>query len=413
MSGDLVPTGPERVPPGTVQIIADVSAWTDADFTLSPRTREKLQQAVPAETFRAYVRWWDRAASWCVTAGRVPLPMTAETLTEWVRVLTDTVSARTGRLLGVASLDQAVAAVRAVHTEVGFDGMPGTRQARKLITAHGKQLADAGRTERKSAIVTADQALAVAEAIDPATLTGARDRLLVAFSFAAWTRRSELTALNLSDCTVSTDPAEPGVWVRFRHSKTDQDGKGERKLMPARGDALCPLLALLAWRGMLAERGITEGRLLRKVDRWGHVSEQLHPGSVNDISKQLVAAVGLQQDAQGRDFTAHGWRASGRSAAREAGASEAAANRHGRWSANSQAGKGYERDRGEFTDHPMVKVALQQTAARAAAEPPPPSAPAAEVTVDGFAVVNDQRRKDGARVGSDGQLAIPLPGGPE
>ncbi|MEU9048577.1 MULTISPECIES: hypothetical protein [unclassified Kitasatospora] len=43
--------------------------------------------------------------------------MTAETLTEWVRTLTDTISARTGRPLGVASLDQAVAAVRAVHAE--------------------------------------------------------------------------------------------------------------------------------------------------------------------------------------------------------------------------------------------------------------------------------------------------------
>ncbi|MFD9064297.1 hypothetical protein ACFVZ3_22540 [Kitasatospora purpeofusca] len=75
------------------------------------------------------------------------------------------------------------------------------------------------------------------------------------------------------------------------------------------------------WRGMLAEHGVTEGRLLRRIDRLGHISEKLHPGPVYDLSKRLVAAVGLEKDAEGRVFTANGWRASGRSAARDANAS--------------------------------------------------------------------------------------------
>ncbi|KQV20547.1 MULTISPECIES: hypothetical protein [unclassified Kitasatospora] len=65
-------------------------------------------------------------------------------------------------------------------------------------------------------------------------------------------------------------------------------------------------------------------------------------------------------DERGRTFTAHGWRASGRSAAVEAGASETAANEHGRWSKNSTVGRSYERDRGELADHPMAKVAAKQ-----------------------------------------------------
>jgi integrase len=352
--GTLVPAAREA------QIVADVSAWTGADYHLTERTREKLRAATPAATLRAYERWWRQVADWCVAEGRVALPMTAESLTEWVRTLTDTVSARTGKPLGVSSLDQAVAAVRAVHTEAGFDGMPGTRGARLLIKAHGRQLAEAGRTERKSAVVTADQALDVAQRCDPGTLAGARDRLLVALSFAAWTRRSELARLNLSDVRPSTDPGRPGLYVAFRTSKTDQAGKGAEIFLPARGDALCPLLAWQAWRSLLAEQGVSDGRLLRKVDRWGNLGEQLAPGGVNDISKRLVQDAGYGTDERGRSFTAHGWRASGRSAAVDAGASEEAANEHGRWSRNSRAGKGYERDRGALADHPMSKVAARQ-----------------------------------------------------
>ncbi|MFJ4673001.1 hypothetical protein [Kitasatospora purpeofusca] len=354
--------GEIAVRPAEHQILADVSAWTTSDYQLTERTRERLRKAVPANTLRAYERWWRQAAAWCTAEGRVALPMTAETLTEWVRVLSDTVSARTGQLLGTASLDQAVAAVRAVHTEAGFDGMPGTRNARRIIQAHSRQLADAGRAVKQSAIVTADQALDVAGRCDASTLAGARDRLLVVFSFAAWTRRSELAALNLTDVRVSTDPERPGVHVRFRSSKTDQAGKGTEVYLPARGDALCPLAAYLGWRALLADRGVTEGRLLRGVDRWGNVRPSLAAGTVNDVSKQLVGAAGYGTDAQGRGFTAHGWRASGRSAARAAGASKEAADRHGRWSPSSTVGLQYERDRGELADHPMAKVAARQQA---------------------------------------------------
>ncbi|MFJ7912710.1 hypothetical protein [Kitasatospora sp. NPDC096204] len=62
-----------------------------------------------------------------------------------------------------------------------------------------------------------------------------RGRLLVALSFGAWTRRSELAALNLADVRVSTDPERPGLHVRFRKSKTDQAAKGAEVF----GDFFC------------------------------------------------------------------------------------------------------------------------------------------------------------------------------
>ncbi|KQV20548.1 MULTISPECIES: hypothetical protein [unclassified Kitasatospora] len=274
------------------QIVADVSAWTDADFHLTDRTRAKLRAAIPVNTLRAYERWWDAAADWCTARGRVALPMTAQTCTEFIRELTDTVSARTGRALSVASLDQALAAVRAVHAEARFEDMPSSRDARRLIRAHGRELAEAGRTERKSAIITADQALDVATRCDTTTFAGARDRLLVALSFAAWTRRSELARLNLADVRPSTQEDRPRLIVTFRSSKTDQAAKGTEVYLPERGDALCPLAAWRSWTMLLATKGHTDGRLLRKVDQWGNLGTALAPGGVNEISQRLVEQAG-------------------------------------------------------------------------------------------------------------------------
>lgn len=257
--------------------------WADADHHLTPATREALVVAVPENTRRAYRNWWSQADQWCRANGRTTLPMTTETLTEWIHHLTRVVSERTGKPYAASSLDQAVAAVQSMH-KIARHPRPDADDARTLIRAHSKRLADAGRTTKKSAIVTDDQALDVAERIDPNTLTGARDRLLCALSYAAWTRRSELAALNLSDAWTTSSPK--GVVVRFRSSKTDQDGKGAELFLPATGDALCPHAALTAWRTILAERGVTDGRLLRKIDRWGNISAELHPGSVNDISKK-------------------------------------------------------------------------------------------------------------------------------
>ncbi|MEU1287978.1 hypothetical protein [Kitasatospora sp. NPDC005856] len=246
-----------------------------------------------------------------------------------------------------------------MHAEAGFDGMPGTRHARRLIRDHGGQLADAGRTRRQSAIVTADQALDIATRCDPATAAGARDRLLVALSFNAWTRRSELAALNLADARISSDPEWPGVHVRFRKSKTDQAGRGvevflpaRRRAVPARGPAHLARpprrarhhrRAAAAWHRPLGQHSRRDGRR----DRERH---QPAPGPRRRVRGRRA----------GRSFTAHDWRSAGRSAARAAGASKEAADRHGRWSPTSNTGDQYERDRGEAADHPMAKVAARQ-----------------------------------------------------
>ncbi|WP_414167189.1 hypothetical protein ACMATS_06145 [Streptoverticillium reticulum] len=349
-----------------------VTVWTDADYHLTEATRRALADSVPEETRRHYERWWDAAGAFCRVNGRVALPMTPQTLAEFTHELTKTISDRTGKLLGGSSLDQAIAAVRAVHTIAGYDGQPVTREARRLIRAHKKHLSTVeGRTVKRSAIVTPEQAADVVEHIEQemraamtqaragggdivrAALPHLRDRFLVIGSFLGWTRRSETSAVSIPDVT------ETAVGLEFliRSSKTDQEGEGATVHVRRRDDVLDPVTAWCEYRDALAACGITTGRVLRRVDRWGNVGDGLSGESINDITQRLTEAAGCAYDAKGRKVTSHGWRASGNSAAKRAGASGESRREHGRWAPDSTMPDDvYDRD--SVTD-PMSAVCLQ------------------------------------------------------
>ncbi len=346
--------------------------WTTADYHLTPATRKALRDSVPDETRRKYERWWGEVADWARAAGRVPLPMHPNTLTEWVRELCDRISPRTGQRLGGASLDQAVAAIRAVHFIAGYDGQPGTKDARRLIRAHKKMLATVeGRQVKRSAIVTPQQAAdcvaiieqdlreastaARAAGTDPvrAALPHLRDRFIITAALASWARRSELAALNIND-TLTTDVG--GRWI-VRSSKTDQEGAGRGIDISRRTDPLDPIAPWREYVEALARCGITTGRLLRRIDRWGNVGDSLSGEWINDLTQEITARAGCAIDQRGRKVTAHGWRASGNSAAKQAGASAESRRAHGGWSDRSRLPDDvYDRDR-ESGD-PMAKVTL-------------------------------------------------------
>ena len=84
-----------------------------------------------------------------------------------------------------------------------------------------------GTAQRRKAPATAE-VLAAMLSHTPATLTGIRDRAILALGFAGAFRRSELAALNVAD--LADDPA--GLRVTVRKSKTDQEGRGQEIAIP-------------------------------------------------------------------------------------------------------------------------------------------------------------------------------------
>jgi site-specific recombinase XerD len=120
----------------------------------------------------------------------------------------------------------------------------------------------------------------------PDTLTGKRDRALLALGFAGAFRRSELVALTVADLTATPD----GFRVMIRHSKTDQDGLGQEIAIP-RGCRIEPVKAIEAW---LAASGITEGFIFRPVLKGGRIQDEALSGhSAAALVKAYAKRAGL------------------------------------------------------------------------------------------------------------------------
>ncbi len=177
-----------------------------------------------------------------------------------------------------------------------------------------------GTAPDQKAAATADIVMAMLMRT-PDTLTGKRDKALLALGFAGAFRRSELVALDVAD--LREDPE--GLRVLVRRSKVDQEGAGFEKAIPA-GRFIRPVALLRDW---LDAAGITEGAVFRPVSRSGRVrtarvaasSEGAAPPrlttqAVADIVKRYATAAGLDAST----FGAHSLRAGYITTAAERGA---------------------------------------------------------------------------------------------
>jgi integrase len=136
-----------------------------------------------------------------------------------------------------------------------------------------------------------------------------RDRALLLIGFAGALRRSELVLLDVTDVA----HVRRGIILQLRHSKTDQDGRGDQIAIPYGRSRCCAVLALDAW---LAASGITEGAIFRPVDRHGRVHQSRLSGeAVSLVVRERVAAARL--DPTG--FSGHSLRAGFATSAAQAG----------------------------------------------------------------------------------------------
>jgi len=316
------------------------------DNYLSASAARRVRDGVPANTRRTYQRAWTRFVSWCAAEGRTHLPATAATLAEYVNHLCD---------LGYApaTIEQAIAVIRAAHHGSGHRDEPDTKPARLALNAYVAELADEGRGhQRQAPPVTIPALRAMISACDLETPIGLRDRLAMVLGLALMGRRSELVALHIGDVR----EVEEGLEVKIRRSKTDQAGRGETIAIPAGTHPLTnPVAALRDWLACLADHGITEGRLLRSVNRHGHIGDRLSANAVNAIVKKLAAAAELPDADR---YSAHSLRAGGATVAYAAGVPVSTICKHGRWKEGSPVVLKYIRAVDVWRDNAMRNVGL-------------------------------------------------------
>ncbi|TQS44654.1 site-specific integrase [Cryptosporangium phraense] len=338
---------------------------SELDHTISAATAQRIADAVPRNTVRAYAA--DRAAfrRWCALVGRTPLPATAETAAEYTRFLADGGALRAdGRRSGPAaprSIDRALSAIRTEHRENGYGGLPDLFGARRILTGLRKDRAERGVRDRQAAPLSVEDVRAMVGACDPGTLAGARDRALIALGFSMMVRRSELVALNaIGD--LADRPG--GVEVLIRASKTDQEAIGDTVAVHyGSSPATCPVRLLGAWRERLAGVRPGEGPLWVPIDQRdrmpGMAGYSGKPGSgrlsgqaVGIILRTAAARAGVSTEA----VTAHSLRVGGATAAYQAGNDPLKIARRGRWKDGSPVFLRYIRDADKWKHDPMDGV---------------------------------------------------------
>jgi len=270
----------------------DVTQYTEAAKRYASKSRSD-------NTLKAYASAWREFEKF---AGAGALPASPQTVIAYLVALADNGAK-------VSTIGVKLAAVSFRHKADKLTD-PTEHEDVKLVVAGIRR--ELGTRPAKKAPVTLDDLRKMVEACDSGTLAGKRDRALLLLGWAGAFRRSELTALDISDLQING-----AIKVMLKKSKSDQEGQGMVKTIPAIDDpTLDPVHALRSW---LDASGIRSGAIFRKISRWDVMSEaRLTSQSVALVVKSLAERAGLDP----RQFSGHSLRSGFITAAATAGAQE-------------------------------------------------------------------------------------------
>jgi site-specific recombinase XerD len=254
-------------------------------------------QLSPA-TKSAYLSDGRTFVAWCNERGYSPLPASPEVVATFLSE-----SAREGRKY--ATISRRAAAINFAHVAAGFDSPTRSHIVCGMLQGIRRTV---GVAPVKKAPATAAKVREMVR-LCPDTLAGKRDRAVLLLGFAGAFRRSELVALTVADVVEES----AGLRVTIRHSKTDQEGRGQTVAI-ARGEVHCPVAALLEY---LKASGITEGPIFRSATRWGSLrASPLNTAAVATIVKHYAELAGFDP----AEFAGHSLRSGFLTSAAENGA---------------------------------------------------------------------------------------------
>lgn len=286
-----------------------LSAAQSELVALDQRAADAADDAVPANTRRAYELELGCFASWCVRHGVRAMPAEPRVIRAYLFELADkgrdpldVASKRKPKgPFGYSSLVRTLAAICRGHQKAGLVSpwrdpvinetrdtlarLKGTapKKQKRALGAHGEAL-----LFRVCDLITDD-------------LRGLRDRAMILVGWAGGgRRRSEIAAARVEHFT----PVEGGLQWRIPRSKADQTGKGlVVALTPAVDERYCPVRSLRRW---LAASGIEKGPVFRGVDMTTGelMADALAPEGVARRIQVYVRRLGLDP----ADFGGHSLR---------------------------------------------------------------------------------------------------------
>jgi integrase len=335
---------------------------------LSAEARAAVEEGIPAETRRGYAGDWARFTTWCANTGRQALPVSGDTLTEYMSYLK-------AEDKSPATMDRALASITVAHAAADLP-KPSTTGARRVLKGHErerKKSKDPRRRPRRAAAATPTVLRKMAAAIDTTTTIGRRDVALILLGFSLAARRSELRLLDWSDVT----EVEEGLAVEVWRPKVNHTGP--LGVPYGSNPATCPVRALRAWRQCLLEHDRhPAGPLFVRVDRHGRIAHPMHrhghpigdpTGRVTgegiaDVVARAATRAGLNAPAQllpdlPPRWSGHSLRRGFATAAKQAGKDLIETGRHGGWTDGSKSLAAYFDQAGIWDDtNPLYGIGL-------------------------------------------------------
>lgn len=264
MRGELVAASGAPAGPGAERVWEVVAAVLDG--VNSPHTR------------RAYRRALRDFLAWCHHQQR---PLTKPTVQRYVGTLRE-------QGVGGSSINQRLAAIRRFAAEAADAGHLEHEVARAIEGARGIRQ----QGKRLGNWLAPEQAAALINAPDTATVKGQRDRALLAILIGCGLRRQELASLEWRHVQKREQ----------RWAIVDLVGKGNKLRsvpMPAWAKA-----ALDDWQAASVPRGSPQaGRVFRQVDRYGNIrAAGISEQTVYAVVKEHGAAAGIAPHDLRRTF---------------------------------------------------------------------------------------------------------------
>jgi len=287
------------LPPGADESLALSSAGGDY---LTVDEQRYITAARAPNTLRGYRSDWAEFRTWCHTAGLAPIPAEAATITGYLSML-----AAAGAKVGTMS--RRLSAIKFAHRAA--DHPDPTDNARVIAVWEGIRRLHSAPPEQSAPLMPPElwDVLDLCPTVknwktrgrppEP-DLAGLRDRALLLTGFVGALRRSELSALDVTD--VAEHPS--GLVLTLPRSKTNQRGERSELVVLPRGTKTgrCPVTLLQEW----TERAqIFDGPLFRPVSKGNRpLARRLSEGAVNTLIQQAITRGGLEGE-----YSAHSLRA--------------------------------------------------------------------------------------------------------
>lgn len=379
-----------------VESLPDRGELGVSDELLQELTRY-LNAARSENTLRAYASDWRIWSRWCDQVGLSPLPATPLTLATYLAAAASAlrpaeVAENRGEppqwRYATSTLERHAAAVVAVHAAHN-QASPRDALVRQTLTGIRKYRRSPQRRARALELGDVRKMLNARPTPGwPGSPARRRDRCLLLFGFAGALRRSEASALDLTE--VAYHP-EDGLHVTIGYSKTDQEGHGDVIALPFGSRPLtCPVCAYLSWAELLqhhhrggselvrafvenvadteiaaekkhlnhdqaaAALGLMRGPLFPPITRHGHIGTMAMSGdAIHDLVRRYAGRAGIP-DAR---VSGHSLRAGFATTAGRSGSSNREIMRQGRWKSHATVDK-YVRIADPLADNAVTKLGL-------------------------------------------------------